>query len=175
MEAIALQWIESSWLGQLAGKTGWVFGLAETVHFMGLSMLLGAMAVLDLRMLRIIRRIPIARLLDLIPLAIVGFTVQLVSGGTMFAAHPGDYWGNMAFRAKMVLIGIAGLNALWFWLVELGHVKALAPGEEARTSAKVVAGLSLGLWLVILTVGRLLAYLQEIDYSTLFGLAGAPA
>ena len=172
MESMVLDWIESSWFGHLAGKHGWVFGLAETMHFMGLSMLLGAMAVLDLRMLRVLRRIPIAKLLDLIPLAIVGFAIQALTGSAMFAAHPGDYWSNLAFRAKMALIVVTGLNALWFWVFELEHVRELGPGREARVSARVVAGLSLGLWLVILTIGRLLAYLQEMDYSQLFGLTG---
>lgn len=171
MEATVLTWIETSWWGQLAATHGWIFGLAEMTHFMGLSMLLGAMAVLDLRVLRVLRRIPIARLLDLIPLAIVGFSIQLLSGGTMFASHPGDYWGNMAFRVKLGLIAVAGLNALWFWAFELAYIKQLGPGQEARTSAKVVAGLSLALWLVILTIGRLLAYLQETDYSQLFRVA----
>ena len=173
MQAQIFAWIHTTWLSQVAGKSDWVFTTMETVHFMGLSLLLGSIAILDLRILRVIKRIPVAKLFDLIPLAIAGFAIQLVSGVTMFSAEPAKYWGNFGFRVKMVLIALAGLNALWFWIFEHKDLKHGAAGQEIRTSARVVAALSLGLWLLVLTFGRIITYLDGFEISTLFHSAGS--
>lgn len=175
MQSHIFAWIHTTWLSQLAGKSDWVFTTMETVHFMGLSLLLGSMAILDLRILRVIKRIPVAKLFDLIPLAIAGFVIQFISGVTMFSAEPAKYWGNLGFRIKMALIALAGFNALWFWIFEHRALKTGAAGQEIKTSAKVVAGLSLGLWLLVLAFGRIITYLDGFELSTFFGPASSAA
>lgn len=137
----------------------------ETVHFMGLSLLLASVAILDLRILGVVKRIPIPKLFDLIPLAIIGFLVQLVSGVTMFSAEPAKYWGNIGFKIKMVLVVLAGLNALWFWLFEHKSLRDAPPRQAIGTSAKVVAVLSLFIWLLVLTFGRIITYLDGYEFS----------
>ena len=164
MQAQIFAWIHTTWLSQVAGKSDWVFTTMETVHFMGLSLLLGSVTILDLRILRIIKRIPIAKLFELIPLALIGFGIQFASGVTMFSAEPAKYWGNIGFRIKMALVVLAGLNALWFWIFEHKQLLNAPPGEEVRVSAKVIAALSLGIWLLVLTFGRIITYLDGFEF-----------
>ena len=165
MQAHIFTWIQSTWLSEVARKSDWVFTTMETVHFMGLSLLLGSMAILDLRILGVLKRIPVSRLFALIPLAIIGFTIQFLSGVTMFSAEPSKYWGNIGFKIKMALILLAGLNALWFWIFEHGDLKKATPQAAIQPSAKVVAALSIAIWLLVLTFGRIIAYLDGFEFS----------
>ena len=66
------------------------------------------------------------------------------------------YWPNPAFKLKMFLILVAGLNALLFTVMEHRRVLVLGEEEDAGTLTKVTAGLSLGLWLAVILLGRLL-------------------
>jgi len=73
-----------------------------------------------------------------------------------FAADPMMYWPSPAFKLKMFLILLAGLNALVFTLVEHRHALVLGEDDQASTFMKVSAGLSLSFWLLVLLLGRLL-------------------
>ena len=161
MSPDTLQWFEQSSLGQWARETSWLFLAAETAHFMGLSVLLGSLAVLDARILGFMRQAPGERLVGVIPFAIAGFLINLASGFVMFCADAARYWSNPWFKFKLLLVIAAGLNALWFWLAEQADVESLKSGQDAATSAKLVAAASLMLWLAVLTIGRLLPYVEE--------------
>lgn len=94
--------------------------------------------------------------LDFLPFAVLGFLINLATGVEFFTADPFMYWPNPAFKLKMFIILMAGLNALVFMV--MGHRHALSLGDNERTGAlaKVTSGLSLSLWLMVLLLGRLL-------------------
>jgi hypothetical protein len=77
----------------------------------------------------------------------------------MFAAHASEMATNPAFRLKLVLIGLAGLNAAVFHRGIFRSVAAWDLNTPAPAAAKVAAVLSLLLWGTVITCGRLLAYL----------------
>jgi len=157
-----IHWVQGTEIAYLATKTKWVFATAQSVHFMGLSILLGSITLLDLRILGFLRRIPIARLYGLIPLAITGFLIQLLTGIVMFSAEPLGYWTNAAFRLKLALIGVSGLNALWFWAFEHRRLANLPAEMPAGASAKIVATASIAIWALVITLGRFIPYLQGV-------------
>src|SRR5262245_58305501 len=109
-----LQTLHDTWLGDFTRQNSWFFTLGLILHFVGLCVLLGAVLVMDLRVLGVARRIPIAAALSLLPAAIVGFLLNLFTGLVFFCFDPFGYWGNPAFKLKMLLILIAGVNALFF-------------------------------------------------------------
>ena len=113
-EAAILTAIGESWLGRTMHELTWLFGVLETVHFIGLCLLMGAMLLVDLRLLGLMRQAPLRSVLRLLPLAIAGFLANLVSGLGFFASSPEAYWSNPALKLKMVLVLLAGLNALYF-------------------------------------------------------------
>ena len=114
------------------------------------------MLIVDLRLLGFIRPLPIRAALAFLPFVIVGFAINMLTGIMFFAADPMMYWPNPAFRLKMFLILLAGLNALVFTLVEQRHALVLGEDDQATTFVKVSAGLSLSFWLLVLLLGRLL-------------------
>lgn len=155
-----LIWIESCWIGVMVRDIAWVFPALETLHFMGLCVLFGSLMVVDLRLLGIARFMPMGPAMSFIPIAIGAFCVNVVTGIGFFCADPFTYYPNLAFRIKMFLILLAGLNALWFQFVESPRLKSLPPGTDTGLTVKFVAALSLLLWLGVIIMGRLIPYLE---------------
>lgn len=133
-----------------------LFPTMEIVHFVGLSLLLGGMLVVDLRILGLFRTIPYADAFKLLRLAIVGFALSALSGVAFLASNPDLYTTNVAFYLKMALVALAGLNALWFTLSHSRAVSELAPNQRAPAPARAIAAASLALWTAVIVLGRLL-------------------
>jgi hypothetical protein len=151
-----LKWFYDLPTGALMRDVAFMFPTMETLHFLGLSALVGSIAIVDLRILGVGRAMPFGPMLRLIPLAVAGLVINIVSGFFMFTTDPYMYWPNPAFRIKMVLVLIAAANALWFMVAEQRKIAALGIDERPDTSARVVALVSIMLWILIILLGRLL-------------------
>jgi hypothetical protein len=137
----------------------WIFPTLETVHFIGLCLLVGAMMVVDLRLLGIIRAGSVKAVLRFTHLAIAGFTINLLSGIGFFVSNPENYAQNPLFWAKMILVLLAGLNVFWFEWAERQPLMALPDSAALPARTRAVAGLSLAFWLAIIVLGRFLPLL----------------
>ena len=153
-------------LGDLiGGGWRWAFAACETLHFIGLCLLFGIAAVVDLRMLGIMKGASYRALHRLLPWGILGFSVNLITGILFFIAEPGQYvhagnWlgaQNAAFMWKMIFILLAGGNVLYFTVFD--EPWQLESGEEAPLVAKLVAATSLFLVVGIMFWGRMLPFL----------------
>lgn len=151
-----LKWFYDLPTGALMRDVAFMFPMMETLHFLGLSTLVGSIAIVDLRILGVGRAMPFGPMLRLIPLAVAGLVINIVSGFFMFTTDPYMYWPNPAFRIKLVLVLIAAANALWFMYAEQRKIAALGIDERPDTSARVVALVSIILWILIILLGRLL-------------------
>lgn len=145
-----------SWLGEGVRSISWMFAALETVHFIGLCMLIGAMLIVDLRLLNVLRVGAIKDVLAFTYLAVAGFALNLVSGVAFFASNPENYDANPLFWIKMSLVLLAGMNVAWFEFVERRRILAVAPEADVPMQTKFVAALSLGLWTLIIVAGRFL-------------------
>ncbi|NKB33972.1 MAG: hypothetical protein GKR91_12825 [Pseudomonadales bacterium] len=150
--------IVDSSLTQWIQATYWLWPVMEITHFIGLTLLLGGLIIIDLRMAGFLRAIDPAATHKLLPAVALGFTLNLVTGILFFYGDPMRYSINIGFQFKMVLVLIAGINAaLYHWKVDplLGTMdRSLA----SPTIAKVVAFTSLGTWTGVLLLGRLIPY-----------------
>ena len=156
-----LLWMETSALGQLMRDSVWLFPMAEILHFMGLSLLIGSLLVVDLRLLGFCRNIPVETVYKFLPLTLVGFSINLVTGTMFCFSDPFRYYPNIAFRLKMLLVLLAGLNAFYFALTV--RRQAAHPGlEDAGVAIKTVTSLSLIFWIGVIVLGRLIPYVEEI-------------
>ena len=137
----------------------WGWPAMESVHFVGLSLLIGSIAVFDLRMLGLATRIPISALHRLVPWAVLGYGINITSGSMFLMTEPDQYIYNPAFHFKILFMALAGLNVLTFYLTTTWRrVEALGPGDEAPRMAKLIAATSLCLWLAVIVCGRLLTF-----------------
>lgn len=156
---VFIAWVGSSWLHDWINLTPWVYPIMEIIHFTGLSILFGSLLVVDLRVAGFASFINMRDAMKFIPFAILGFSMNLLSGVTLFSWSPDTFVTNVGFQWKMGLIALAGLNALWFWFGEHSKLVQLADGEQAELPAKVIAILSLVLWLLVISVARWMAFL----------------
>lgn len=156
MQQEFLQALTGTAIGHAVKTSVWMFPTLETVHFIGLAMLIGGIAGLDLRVLGVAKQLPVAPLHRFLPLAIAGFVLNVVSGVLFFLSDPMGYGANPSFRLKMILVVLAGINALVFEFRLAPHLKEWGPGVDAPTQAKVICGLSLFFWAGVIITGRLL-------------------
>ena len=157
-----IEWIESTWLSQMMVNNQWAFPACEALHFMGLCLLMGAVIVMDLRLLGFAQGLSIRAVHQLVPWAWVGFSINLITGLCFIFAQPGFYYPNTAFRIKLVLILLAGLNALWFHLSINRQLDNWPEHGEVPAQAKTIAAASLALWVGVICFGRFIMYWPPI-------------
>jgi hypothetical protein len=140
-----------------ASKWWWAFMM--DLHFVGLVLVIGTVGILDLRVLGFAKQIPIGPLHRLVPWAMAGFGINLVTGVLAFTGMDQYYTYNWAFWLKMMAIMLLGLNVAAFYLTgAFESVESLGPGDDAPPLAKFIAATSLFLWFAVITLGR---YIQS--------------
>ena len=154
MESL-LTWMEQSLLNDFMLERVWAFPAAETIHFAGLILLFGSVSVIDFRLLGFASKIPLRALMAFVPLSLTGFGLNLFTGTLFLFSDPFRYYPNPAFRLKVLAIVLAGINAVWFKYAV--HRKVLAGSPMAR-EAKIIAAVSLLLWIVVIVMGRMIPY-----------------
>ncbi len=151
--------LEATALSQALRSSIWLYPLVNTGHVIGIALLFGGIAPLDLRLIGCWRSVPVAPLVRiLVPMAMSGLVLAMLTGSLLFATRPLDYVNEPLFGIKLALLVAAVLNALalrrspqWGWI-------DVTAGGVVRTSWKVAAFVSLVLWLGVITAGRLIGY-----------------
>lgn len=155
-----LDWMESSWLNSLMLDYPWSWVAAETLHFIGMCLLFGPIIVMDLRLLGLDRlKMPAPAVHSLVPLALTGFGINVITGILFFFGLPYRYAVNVSFQIKMVLVLLAGINAIYFWRKASHVLEASGPRDDPPLRLKLVGLTSLLLWTGVLCFGRLIPYL----------------
>ncbi|MBI3049142.1 MAG: hypothetical protein HYY76_12620 [Acidobacteria bacterium] len=144
------------------------WALFETFHFIGLALLVGIVGMFDLRILGMAKRVPVAPLAELLPWAVLGFVLAVVTGlgfvtglkANLYDADPYNVlMTDVYLQLKLIFIGLAGLNLLFFYASGMQRVVyALGPGEDAPGLAKFIAGTSLTLWIGVVWMGRMVPW-----------------
>ena len=155
-----LVWIETSALAHAMRTWLWLYPIVEIAHIVGFVVLVGAAVMFDLRLLGFSPGLPTARMArHHLPWARAALLLVVPSGFLMFAAHATEFAANPAFRLKLVLIALAGLNALAFHRGAFRSVDRWDAGPAVPAAARAAAVVSLCLWVGVIAAGRLLAYL----------------
>ncbi|MGE0098995.1 MAG: hypothetical protein AB7S86_11680 [Hydrogenophaga sp.] len=133
------------------GAHPWAYPMLEVAHLLGVSLLLGNLVLLELRVFGWGAALPLEPLARLsLGLAVGGFALVATSGLLMFGTQPGELLANRVFTVKMALIMLAGCNAGWF------HARRSLQLQDAM--ARALMTLSTVLWLLVLTCGRWISY-----------------
>jgi hypothetical protein len=152
-----LEWLQASWVGRTVAETLWGYPLFETLHTLGMALLIGSLGLINLRVLGYKRELPIVGTRELLPLAWLGFTINAISGAALFTSDAVYFAHSYTFWTKMTLIVLGGVNASL--LGRRIFRDAAADGVPATTSGvRWVAASSLVFWLGAVIAGRLIAY-----------------
>ena len=154
------KWLMTTQLSHnMAGGWKWGWATCETLHFIGLALLIGSIGVLDLRMLGYAKHIPPAAVHKMVPYGVAGFVINLITGSLFVIGAPFQYIQNIAFLFKMLFIAIAGFNILFFYFGGVfKKIEAMGPDDEPPTSAKVVSWVSIIAWFGVMYWGRMLPF-----------------
>jgi hypothetical protein len=147
----ACRWLADSWIGTQIRESDNLFSAIETIHVLGVTASAGTIAIADLAVLRLVftqysRREVLA---PLVRIAWIGFGVMMLSGVLLFWSEADKLYFNAAFRWKLLLLSVLGVNQ-WLFHRRFG-------GSDRNE--RVHAVLSLSLWTGVIVLGRAIAYL----------------
>jgi len=145
----------------VGGGVPWLWPAFETLHFIGMALLIGSAGALDLRVLGAGKALPVGPMQSLAPWGLLGFAINLVTGVGFYAGKPEAYQ-NGAFAMKVLFILLGAANVLVFYVSGLRRrLDAVGPGETAPVAAKIIAASSLFLWFGVMFWGRMLPSFSE--------------
>ena len=155
-----ITWLDDTPWSVALREGNFAFPLIETFHILALGVSFGTIIWVDLRLMGLtMRNEPVSEIVDqLEPWAIFGFSVMFISGILLFLSEPLKAYTTLAFRLKMIMIVLAGIN---IWLFHRGIYKTIHEWDTAETlpwRARLTGLSSLILWLGIIVAGRWTAY-----------------
>ena len=138
----------------------WLYPAVEIAHIAGFVLVVGAAVMFDLRLLGLSRQLAVSQMArHLLPWSWAGLSLVFPSGLLMFTAHATEMAANPAFRLKLGLLAVAGLNAIVFEWWTLRSVARWDRDTTAPAAARIAGIVSLVVWTGVISCGRLLAYL----------------
>lgn len=153
------QWLyELPWVVSLEESDN-LFPIIESAHVLGIALMAGTLITVDLRVLGLtFQREPVRRIAEtLLPYTWAGFALMVATGFPLFAAESIKVINNPAFLVKLVLLALAGGNALLFHLTVYRSVDEWSGSATAPLPARLLAATSAVLWLSVIVAGRLIA------------------
>jgi hypothetical protein len=156
-----LVWLEGSALGELMRSSGvWTYGVVNLFHIFGIATLFGSVLALDLRLLGLWPRVPLAAIeAPTLTLAACGFAVAVASGLALISTNGSEYVGNPFLAIKFSAIGLGLANVAATQFLPAWRTRAVEPhAPRQRRALRVVGATSLACWLGAVAAGRMIGY-----------------
>jgi hypothetical protein len=154
-------WLEQSTVGAAVRQSLWLFPAIETVHLLGMTMLVGTVTAFDLRLLGgALQRTRVSELARrLLPWTWVGLGLQVGTGALLFCSEASKMYVNPAFRLKLLLICLAGAQALIFQLAAGPKLAAWDERAAVPVMARIGGLISILLWMGVVAAGRWIGFI----------------
>src|SRR4051794_36139801 len=137
-------------------QTKWVFTTIEVVHVIAISLVIGSIAMVDLRLLGYASTkrafTEVAR--PVLRWTWTGFVLAALTGFLMFMSQAVDYFATATFRIKLILIALAGINMLIFEFITVRGVQTWDLNSAPPTPARLAGAISLTCWVLVFVFGR---------------------
>lgn len=150
------QYLQSAVATYMTNESPWAWPAGEALHFIGMSLSIGVLLAVNLRILGVMPQVSFAQVHRLLPWGMLGFGVNFLTGMLFFVASPGQYVQNVPFYWKVVFLMIAGANFLY---LTVSSTLWANEGRDARLADKAMAVASIAAWLAVLYAGRMLPFL----------------
>jgi hypothetical protein len=155
-----IAFVEHGTLGELVRENDLLFPFIESVHVLAVCLVVGSIAVVDLRLLGFasVDR-PVSRLMrSILPITVGAFGLAVAAGSLLFISHASKYLENRFFIAKITLIALAGVNMAVFQLIGARNLDQWENDALPPLFARVAGGLSLFLWVSVVACGRWIGF-----------------
>ena len=153
-------WLHETPLAETVRSSPMLFPWIESVHVLAITLVVGSIAAVDLRLLGLASRShPITwQIHDILPLTWVSFAIAVLTGTTLFASNAIDYAHNVPMQMKMLLLVIAGINMLVFHLVTYRGIGAWDDSPRPPLPVRLAGATSLLLWIGVVVFGRWIGF-----------------
>ena len=158
MQSLAelMEWLQASSLAVFIHRKPWAFTTVELVHVFAISLVVGTIAMVDLRLLGLAStKRPFTELArQVLPCTWVAFAVAVIAGSLLFISQATAYFASTTFRIKMFIIVLAGINMLIFELITIRGVQEWDLKPVPPPPARLAGGISLACWVLVVIFGR---------------------
>jgi hypothetical protein len=158
--AAILRWLQNTDIATAIREGDYLFPWVESVHVLAITLVVGTISIVDLRLLGLASRDRPVGLLSRSVLICTwsAFALAVVTGSLLFASKAIAYSGNFFFRGKMLLLVLAGLNMVLFHAFAGRNMQQWRLKDEPPLAARMAGGISLVLWICIVGFGRWIGF-----------------
>jgi hypothetical protein len=151
-----MEWLQALPLAVYIHQTAWAFTTVELVHVFAISLVIGTIAIVDLRLLGLAStKRPFTELASaVLPWTWAAFAIAVMAGSLLFISQATAYFASTMFRIKIVLIILAGINMLIFELITVRGVQEWNLEPIPPRPARLAGGISLACWVLVVVFGR---------------------
>lgn len=155
-----MDWLQHRPFAVNIAESTWMFPTLETLHVLAVSVVVGSVALMDLRLLGVLgRERPISQVIAASwKWTWIAFAFALTAGGLLFCSKASTYFVNVPFRLKIASLAVAGVNMLVFHAVTARGMPQWDVGATPPAAARLAAGLSLVLWIIMVASGRWIGF-----------------
>jgi hypothetical protein len=148
--------VEDTGVAGFVRENPFAFPGLEAVHVAAIMLVVGSIAMLDLRLIGVASRNHAVTKLanEVLPWTWLSFVVAAITGALLFTGQAGAYASNLQFQMKMGLMVLAGLNMLLFHFITWRSVNAWNSSTPTPAAAKLAGLLSLAFWIGVVICGR---------------------
>jgi hypothetical protein len=152
-------WLKGTAIAQAMVESPWLWPACESLHFVGLALLVGAAGIFDLRLLGFLKALPLPAAMQMRTWAAVGIVINLVTGVMFFVAAPDQYVNNPAWWGKVLFLIVAVANVAVFETRQGRRILEISAEEDTPTSFKIAGAVSIASWAAVLYFGRMLPFI----------------
>jgi len=155
-----LSWVETTQLSLFIHESAWAFPTIESIHVIALALVVGSIAIVDLRLLGLAstKRKVTELCREVLPWTWAAFVTAAISGALMFVSHANEYFGNTAFRLKFLLLLLAGVNMMIFQFITYRGVVVWDNEASLPLPARLAGAISLACWIGVVFFGRWIGF-----------------
>jgi len=153
--AALMEWLQARSLAVFIHQNPWAFTTIEVIHVFAISLVIGTIAIVDLRLLGLAStKRPFAELAgQVLPLTWTAFALAALAGSLLFISRATDYYVSTTFQIKMAIIVLAGINMLVFELITVRSVQQWNLAPKPPLPARLAGGISLTCWILVVVFG----------------------
>src|SRR5688572_30641507 len=152
-------WLKSTSISQAMTMSPLLWPICETLHFIGLALLIGGAGLIDLRLMGFLKSVPLAAVMQVRKWAALGIVINVITGALFFIGAPDQYIDNPAWYGKLAFLSVAMVNVAVFETRQGKRILTIAAGEDTPASFKVAGAVSIGSWFLVLYFGRMLPFI----------------
>ena len=155
-----LQWLYDSPVGTAIRENGTLFPWIESVHVLSITLVVGSIFIVDLRLLGIASKSrAVSRLTgEVLPFTWTVFVLAAITGGLLFSSNAVKYAHNIFFLAKMSLLVVAFLNMVVFHVITSRGIERWDESPHPPVRARLAGGVSMALWIAVIVCGRWIGF-----------------